>query len=150
MSPLSILVNLAVFGFPLVLIFVQWMLIRRRLPWVGLLVSLIPIILIGLIGFVLPLTLGDCRQNSCEWAGLGLLFIEGYAVAVAIISSGAGFLIKLVYRKQVWKPDEFISKKWKIPSLVLMGVVFGFGVCFVLVISGVINGLPGVETVSYP
>jgi ABC-type multidrug transport system permease subunit len=79
-----------------------------------------------------------------------LVFVAGYALVVAIISTGIGFIIKSVYRKRIWKPGEIIQQKGKIPSLLLMGAIFVFMVYFVLIISGVMYRLAGPGTPVYP
>jgi hypothetical protein len=122
-----------IFLFPLFLIFIQWTLIGRSLPWIAMLVNLVFILILVLIGFEVSRMPRDCYPlASCHWDGLGLLVVEGYAIIVAIMSTGIGLVIKSEYRKRIWKPGEIIHQTGKIPSLLLMLVITVLLVCSVL------------------
>jgi hypothetical protein len=134
MSILSTLVTLFVFGFPLLLIFIQWILIRRRLPWVGMAVSLVILLLLMLVGFVVSHSYEICDPILfCGWDGIGLLFIEGYAMVVAVITTAIGLVIQAFYRRLVWKPGEIIAQTGKMPSFLLMGAIIVLLAYFVLI-----------------
>ena len=130
------LLYVCVFGFPLMLIAIQWMLIRRRRPWIGMSVSLVFILIVVLVGFgVTKYYINNFPFEDWEGDGLGLLVIEGYAMVVTVISTMVGLLIRFIYRRWIWKPGEKIHRTGKIPSLMLMGVIVVCLVYFVLIMN---------------
>ena len=129
---------LVIFGFPLLLFLIQWLLIKGRLPWVGMLVSLVLLLISMLVVF--GISKYDSNSFPLEdWEGnvLDLLVLGSYAIVVTIITTGAGLVLMFAYRKLVWKPGEIIQQTGKIPSFLLMGVIFICMVYFVLTINRV-------------
>lgn len=129
---------LVIFGFPLLLFLIQWLLIKCRLPWVGMLVNLVLLLISMLVVF--GISKFDSNSFPLEdWEGnvLDLLVLGSYTIVVTIITTGAGLVLMFAYRKLVWKPGEIIQQTGKIPSFLLLGAIFICMVYFVLTINRV-------------
>jgi hypothetical protein len=121
----SSLISLFVYGFPLVIILIQWVFIRRKLPWVGMLIGLILVVAVYVkeIYFGLP-TPEQCQPPaSCDMLGVGIVLITFYAIGVALTTSFAGFIILRTFRKRVWQHGEAVAQTMKIPYLILASIV---------------------------
>ncbi|WP_322507032.1 hypothetical protein [Anaerolinea sp.] len=152
MSWESLIIGLFIVGFPLLLILIQWMLIRHRLPWLGMLAGLIPPLLFWLwcLFLVLPKP-EDCSPNiACEWVGIGVVVITLYTILVAVLSTLAGLIIHLVYRKRIWKHDEIVEQTGKIPALVFVVVMLVVIIYFALSITGLLYRFTIPEEGPYP
>ncbi|HMN62474.1 MAG TPA: hypothetical protein PJ988_19065 [Anaerolinea sp.] len=138
MSIVPFLLTLWFLGFPLVVILIQWAFIRQRLPWMGMMVSLSIIVFVMVLGFFMTKGPPDCNPFVyCSWDGLGVILIDGYAFLVAILTIAAGFIIKFVYRRRVWKPGEKIQTVGRIPSFLLMAAILGLLACVAAVLKTV-------------
>jgi hypothetical protein len=118
-------VYLVLFCFPLMLIYIQWRQIKRRLPWVGMMVNLIFILILALIGFAISKAPKDCIPLvNCQWDMLGLIITEGYTILTGLISLGVSLGINFGYRRWIWKEGETIRSTGKTSSFLLIGAIF--------------------------
>lgn len=149
----SFLFSLFVIGLPLLSIFIQWMLIRRRLPWLGMLAGLVLPLLFWLSCLLVFMPKPeDCNpQIACEWVEFGLAVITMYVITVAVLATLAGFVIHLVYRKRIWTSDEIVKQTGKIPSLASIIALLVVIIYTVLLITGLLYrfSVPGTRT-PYP
>jgi hypothetical protein len=125
MAILSIFLVGFVAAFPILLVLGSWRLVRRRLPWIGMLVSIAAVLLFWLFAvYGVILGPGSCpTPGSCDYIGLDIFMATAYCVIVWLVSLVADILFWVYYHKRVWAKDAKALKTGKVPFFILLILV---------------------------
>lgn len=122
-------------------------LVKRRRPWLGWLVGLLPILFFG-IGYIIPpLTCKSDNPVGCEWAGIGAFFIGGLTILMLAVYSLLAAGITRAHRPLLQKYPEGVPYRSSLmrslgavtllSGMAIIGVLVGWGL-FKLVETGVL------------
>lgn len=141
MSILTVFFVGFVAAFPVLLILANWRMMRRRLPWVGLLISLAAVILFWLfvVYILLPGPQNCQTTEACNALGFDIFLATTYSILIFLVALAASILLRLYYDKKVWKKGEKALKTGKVPFFIIMIVVLGIAGYFAVATSVVLT-----------